>query len=54
MLAGRRLFTGEDTGAIVAKVIQAEVPPLSKFRSDIPAELEAVIRKALTANLLGL
>ena len=51
MLAGRRLFTGDDTGAIVARVINAEVPPLSGFRTDVSTELEAVITRALEANL---
>jgi len=47
MLAGRRLFTGQDTGALVARVIDAAVPPLGKYRKDVPAELEAVLRRAL-------
>lgn len=50
LLAGRRLFRGDDPGALIGAVIQARVPPLSDFRDDVPAEVEAAMRKALEAN----
>jgi serine/threonine-protein kinase len=50
MLAGRRLFGGDDAGAVIAKVLLASVPPLSEHRSDVPPALEAVIRRSLTVK----
>ncbi len=50
LLAGRRLFRGDDPGALIGAVIQARVPPLADFRTDVPAEVEAAMRKALEPN----
>jgi serine/threonine protein kinase len=46
MLGGRPPFTGNITQLIAQKLIQAP-PALSELRSDVPAELEAAIMKAL-------
>ena len=51
MLAGRRLFSADDTGALVAAVIRAEVPPLSNYRDDVPPALEQALRCALAAGV---
>jgi hypothetical protein len=46
MLAGRRLFRGEDH-SILNDVLHGEIPPLASFRGDVPPALEAAIRHAL-------
>ncbi len=46
MFAGRTPFTGDLMELVMQKVIQ-DTPPLSKFRSDIPSDIEAVIMNAL-------
>jgi len=53
LLAGRRLFRGDDPGALIGAVIQARVPPLSDFRNDVPPGLEAVMRKGLSVDPEG-
>jgi serine/threonine protein kinase len=47
MLAVRRLFKRANEAATIHAVQKAEVPPLSTIRSDVPAELEAIVMKAL-------
>jgi serine/threonine-protein kinase len=47
MLAGRRLFLGESDFQTVKMVQQAQVPPLSQMRKDIPPELERIVARAL-------
>lgn len=46
MLAGRRLFRGEDV-TIMNDVIHAEIPPISSVRPDVPAALDEAIARAL-------
>lgn len=50
LLAGRRLFRGDDPGALIGAVLQARVPRLGDFRPDVPADVEAAMRKALEPN----
>ncbi|MBW2525214.1 MAG: serine/threonine protein kinase, partial [Deltaproteobacteria bacterium] len=50
MLAGRRLFRGDDAGALVAQILSGQVPPLGEFRDDVPPAVEEVIRRALKPN----
>lgn len=47
LLVGRRLFSGDNDLQTMYRVSQAEIPPLAEERSDIPAALDAVVRKAL-------
>lgn len=46
MLAGRRLFRGEDH-AILNEVLHGEIPPISSLRPDVSPALEAAIGHAL-------
>lgn len=47
MLAGVKLFDGRTDLETVKLVRRAKIPPLSDYHSNIPSELEAIIRKAL-------
>jgi serine/threonine-protein kinase len=47
MMAGRRLFRGEDDRETLELVKEAEVPSLASCRRDVPEEFESIIRKAL-------
>ncbi|HEX2218827.1 MAG TPA: protein kinase [Gemmatimonadales bacterium] len=48
MLAGEPPFTGATAQAIVARHAADPVPPLRTVRPDVPLEVEAVLRRALT------
>jgi serine/threonine protein kinase len=50
MLAGEKLFVGESDFSTLEKVRNAEIPALRQFNPDIPAKLEAVVRKALARD----
>ncbi len=47
MLSGKRLFLGETDLDTLQQVRNNDVPRLAKYRNDVPAELERVVRKAL-------
>jgi serine/threonine-protein kinase len=47
MLAGSPPYTGPNAASIIAKLYTEPVPDLRDFRDDIPAELSAVMHKAL-------
>lgn len=51
MLTGTRLFLGESDIDTLQLVRKNKVPPLSKFRSDVPPEFEAIIRHALESDI---
>jgi serine/threonine-protein kinase len=46
-LAGKKLFEAADGPAVIAAVIEGHVPELSKIRSDVPRELDDVLRRTL-------
>lgn len=46
-LSGRRLFKRDSETATLLAVAQCQVPPPSELNADIPAELDAVLLKAL-------
>jgi serine/threonine-protein kinase len=50
MLAGRRLFLGETDYQTVKLVQQANIPSLQRLNSEVDAELEQVLFKALTQS----
>jgi serine/threonine-protein kinase len=50
ILAGRRLFLGESDFQTVKLVQQAAIPPLSKFHSDVPPELDSIVARALARD----
>lgn len=47
MLAGKPPFEGESTTDILAKIVQFDPQPIARFRRDVPAEVEAIITRAL-------
>jgi serine/threonine-protein kinase len=49
-LAGERLFWGETASERVRKVREAEVPPLASRRASLPAQLVAIVERALARN----
>jgi serine/threonine-protein kinase len=50
VLAGRRLFRGDDVADTMSQVLGGEVPPLSGFRPDIAPALDAAILAALARD----
>ncbi len=50
MLTGKLPFPGETTSDIIAAILKTETPHLAEFVSDIPAELERIVRKTLRKN----
>ncbi len=50
MLTGTRPFEGDTEVATLQKVRQADVPPASDLRSEIPKELEQILAKALSLS----
>jgi len=49
-LASRRLFRAETEAALVSCVLRAPVPPLARYRDDVPRGFERVIRTALVRD----
>ncbi|MBC7911873.1 MAG: serine/threonine-protein kinase, partial [Pyrinomonadaceae bacterium] len=47
MLTGRVPFTGETTSDVIVAVLDREPPPLSEYLTDVPAELQRIVRKSL-------
>ena len=50
LLAGEPLYPGTQAGEVVAKARGAKIPKLKKARPDVPAELEAIMLRALTKD----
>ncbi len=50
VLASEKLFKGDDPIQIVGTVRETEVPDLSSYRNDLPAELRRIVAKALRRN----
>lgn len=50
MLAGRRLFEGDDAGSIVGRVLLGTIPSLASVRADAPPELGAVLTRAMSRD----
>ena len=50
ILAGRRLFAGEDDAMTLHAVLQGVVLPPSHFVRDVPRELDAVVLRGLAAD----
>ncbi len=47
MLARRRLFSGENEGSLLLAVVEAEIPSLARVAPWVPADLAAVVERAL-------
>src|SRR5207253_10403857 len=50
MLAGRPPFRGETKSHTVVSILETEPAPLTTFAPDTPAELQRIVRKALTKD----
>jgi len=50
MLAGRPLFVRPSDGEVMEAIVQNNYESLKTFRPDVPEELEAVIKRALSKN----
>lgn len=50
MVAGRPPFRGETRSHTVVSILETEPPPLTTFAPEIPAELQRIVRKALTKD----
>ncbi len=51
MLAGRLPFEGATASDMIASILRSEPPPLAKHSPQTPAELEAIVMKALAKDL---
>lgn len=47
MVAGRTPFEGETSTDVIVAITQKEPPPLARFASSVPAELDWIVMKAL-------
>jgi serine/threonine protein kinase/tetratricopeptide (TPR) repeat protein len=50
-LTGTPVFGGQSAMAVLAKIVFAEVPPMSKLASDVPPALEALVGRMLAKEL---
>jgi serine/threonine protein kinase/pimeloyl-ACP methyl ester carboxylesterase/tetratricopeptide (TPR) repeat protein len=50
MVAGRAPFRGETKSHTVVSILESEPPPLATFAPDAPAELQRIVRKALSKD----
>jgi serine/threonine-protein kinase len=50
LLAGRRLFDEDTHAAIMHRVLSGRVPSLASMRSDVPAEIDGVLARALALD----
>jgi serine/threonine-protein kinase len=50
MLTGRRAFVGKDYRAVAIKILTTEPPPASTYRSDVPAELDRILARAISKD----
>jgi hypothetical protein len=50
LLAGRKLFDGSSDLETIGKVARCAIPPLGEVRRDVPAAVEAVVRRMLAAE----
>ncbi|MBN1441517.1 MAG: serine/threonine protein kinase [Planctomycetes bacterium] len=47
LLAGRHAITGDTVGEIRSRVLEADYPPLEELRPDVPADLAAIVKRAM-------
>jgi eukaryotic-like serine/threonine-protein kinase len=50
LLTGEPLFAGDTDADVVAAILHQDVPPLDQQLSDVPAELERIVQKALAKD----
>ncbi|RKZ94873.1 MAG: hypothetical protein DRQ43_06190, partial [Gammaproteobacteria bacterium] len=51
MLTGRSVFSGKNIKQIIYKVLNESLPPPSKFNSDVDAQFESIVLKAINKDL---
>lgn len=47
MLTGRVPFQGQSTGDVIAEILKSKPQPLAKYVSNVPADLERIVKKGL-------
>lgn len=50
ILAGQVPFAGREQAALLHAIVERDPPLLSRFRTDLPADLEALVARALAKN----
>jgi serine/threonine protein kinase len=50
MLSGRRPFTAENPASTISAILTREPPPLARYATGVPIELERLVRKCLEKN----
>ncbi len=50
LISGRRAFTGEEVFAVLAKIILADPPRLRDVLPGVPAQLDALVRRAMSKS----
>ncbi len=53
MLSGRQPFQGESVGATMSSILTKEPAPLARYASELPDELQRIVRKALSKDKEG-
>ena len=53
MLSGRQPFQGESVGATMSSILTKEPAPLARYASEVPDELQRIVRKALSKDKEG-
>lgn len=47
LFSGRRPFAAESTAGTISAILTSEPPPLARYATDVPTELERIVRKCL-------
>ena len=47
MITGRQPFTAESAAATISAILTSEPPPLARYASNVPEELQRIVRKCL-------
>jgi serine/threonine protein kinase len=53
LLAGRPPFAGYSVNEVIATITLAEPDPVTEFRDDAPAELDAILARAMAKNIMA-
>jgi serine/threonine protein kinase/tetratricopeptide (TPR) repeat protein len=53
MFSGRHPFQAESVGATMASILTRDPPPLARYTSEVPDELQRIVRKALAKDKEG-
>ena len=50
VLSGRQPFTAENPASTISAILTSEPPPLARYATSVPMELERIVRKCLEKN----